>query len=134
MNTLQFYRGAHAGSGHPDKGCLRDHEAHRQESGGCARGGSAGGGDDSHHPADSSHIRVVATTHGGWVARHFNKSKRGAYADTACGSGDRLYIKIDPRMNIEVTTGVSVFYGSTQKGMSIDARNLVAGAPFMVTA
>lgn len=41
--------------------------------------------------------------------------------------------KLDPRVFFEVTTGVTVFYGSSQPNLSSDSANPVAGAPFVVT-
>ncbi|PXF49378.1 hypothetical protein BWQ96_00694 [Gracilariopsis chorda] len=41
--------------------------------------------------------------------------------------------KLDPRVFLEVTTGVTVFYGSSQGDFSSDSQNPVAGAPFIVT-
>lgn len=39
----------------------------------------------------------------------------------------------DPEQKLEVTSGLSVFYGSSHKAMSDDEANPIAGAPFVVT-
>eukprot|EP00178_Gracilaria_changii_P014137 TRINITY_DN40128_c0_g1_i1.p1 TRINITY_DN40128_c0_g1~~TRINITY_DN40128_c0_g1_i1.p1 ORF type:complete len:749 (+),score=57.57 TRINITY_DN40128_c0_g1_i1:1456-3702(+) len=42
--------------------------------------------------------------------------------------------QIDPRPYVELTQGITVFYGSSQQSLSRDPSNPVAGAPFLVTA
>lgn len=41
--------------------------------------------------------------------------------------------KIDPRASLEVTTGATVLYGSSNANLTGDSNNPVAGAPFQVT-
>lgn len=41
---------------------------------------------------------------------------------------------IDPFVSVEVTTGVSILYGSSHGSLSEDTGNALAGAPFVVTA
>ncbi|CAN8066010.1 unnamed protein product [Agarophyton chilense] len=41
---------------------------------------------------------------------------------------------IDPRVFVEMTQGITVFYGSSQENLSQDPQNLVAGAPFILTS